>query len=495
MAARLTLRRAFPSRSTHRHPHRPYSTLPKGDLIEELDSRGLIQTQTSRSLRPHLASSSRTVYTGVDPSASSLHVGNLLPLFTLAHFARYNHHPIVLVGGATGSIGDPSGRSTERNALDKNTLTANVEGVKTQLRVFFRNVADYYGRSPDESSSIGGGEEEEGVELGLGVRLMNNLSWTKDVTLLDFLGSVGRHARLAQMLARESVSSRLATSSGMSYTEFSYQLLQAFDFAHLHSTHSCTIQIGGSDQLGNIVAGIDLIRRTTGGLKSLEDDPAFGLTLPLLTTAGGEKFGKSAGNAVWLDRERTSDLDFYQFFLRSADDDVERYLKALTLLEVSSVEEIMAEHAGDRKARRAQRVLADHITTLIRGKDAAQKSKALTKILFSHTLHSGDPVDAAKSALRELQLNAITESDNIVTKLEGQRVVGDDLTKVVVAAGLVKSRGEAKRLLSAGGLYVNNRQVKAGEEISEADLVETPGGAVCLLRAGKSAVRVVHVSS
>lgn len=436
------------------------------DLIDELQSRGLIQTLTSRSLRTHLSTASRTVYSGVDPSAPSLHVGNLLPLLTLAHFSRYGHTPIVLVGGATGSIGDPSGRSTERNALDPEALQHNVDSISSQLSSFFANV---------------GGE----------VKMMNNLDWTRDVTLLDFLGTVGRRARLTTMLSRESVSSRLNPTSGgdggMSYTEFSYQLLQAYDFSHLHSHHSCTVQIGGSDQLGNITAGIDLIRRTAG---LTQEEPAFGLTLPLLTTSGGEKFGKSAGNAVWLDPSLTSDMEFYQFFLRTSDADVGRYLKALTLMEMSEAEQVLREHKGKEKERRAQRRLADEITTLIRGKGAAGKCAQLSSILFSNT------TQAAREALSRLNLSSITEQDGILASLRKDEVVGADITKLVVQVGLVKSRGEAKRLLSAGGLYVNNERVKEERGVKDSDLVAATGGrgGLCLLRAGKGAVKVLHVT-
>lgn len=434
------------------------------------------------------------VYSGVDPSADSLHVGNLLPLLTLAHFARFHHTPIVLVGGATGSIGDPSGRSSERNALDKQTLEANVEGIKGQLRVFFENVAGYY-RERDQLQPQSQGQQGTGLddadELGLGVRMMNNYSWMSNITLLDFLSSTGRHARLTQMLARDSVASRLTPTGGLSYTEFSYQLLQAYDFSHLHRHHSCTVQVGGSDQLGNITAGIDLIRRTSPS--GLTDDPAYGLTLPLLTTHSGEKFGKSAGNAVWLAGGKTSDLEFYQFFLRAGDEDVGKYLRCLTLLTPVEVEEVMRRHEGERKERGAQKVLADHMTRLIRGEAAAEKCRLLTGVLFSHSQAAGDAEAAAKNALAKMDVESVTEQDNILTRLGKDQVVGADVTKLVVAAGLVKSRGEAKRLLTSGGLYVNNRQVKEGGGVEEADLVEVKGGRVCMLRAGRSAVRIVLV--
>lgn len=455
-----------------------------------------MQTLTSRALSSHLASAPRVVYSGVDPSADSLHVGNLLPLLTLAHFARFQHTPIVLVGGATGSIGDPSGRSSERNALDKATVERNVAGITSQLRMFFANVASFYRDQNHElacATTIPQGKA--GVELGMGVRLMNNFDWMSGVSLLTFLSDVGRHARLTQMLARDSVASRL-TTTGLSYTEFSYQLLQAYDFSFLHSHHACTVQVGGSDQLGNITAGIDLIRRQS----RLAHDPAYGLTLPLLTTHSGDKFGKSAGNAVWLSAGKTADLEFYQFFLRASDADVGKYLRCLTLLRPEEVEAVMREHETDPKRRGAQRMLADHMTRLIRGSAAMDKCRVLTRVLFSHSrvpqeggVREGE--SAAKEALAELQVDQITEQDNILTRMEKEQVVGTDVTRLVVAAGLVKSRGEAKRLLSSGGLYVNNRQVGAEGGVAEDDLVAVKQGAgrVCLLRAGKSAVRVVLV--
>ncbi|KAJ1025588.1 hypothetical protein NDA18_003931 [Ustilago nuda] len=478
---------------------RSYSTTPgpEKDLISELESRNLVSHLTSRSLRTHLLSAPRTVYSGVDPSASSLHVGNLLPLLTLAHFARYGHRPIVLVGGATGCIGDPSGRSTERNALDEQTLEENVAGIKCQLRSFFENVQRYYGTDRQRGK---GGEAGE-VQVGMGVRMMNNYQWTKDVTLLDFLGTVGRHARLTSMLSRESVASRLTPPSastsegsirsacsggGMSYTEFSYQLLQAFDFLHLHKTTGCTIQLGGSDQLGNITAGIDLIRRTWG---LTETEPAYGLTLPLLTTSSGEKFGKSAGNAIWLDPLRTPDLHFYQFFLRSTDADVEKYLLALTLLEPEKVRALMQEHRQHPKQRVAQKVLADHITELIRGRECVETSRRLSQVLFAQ----GD----VREALAKLDIQAIAgdEGEAVVKKLNRHQVVGQQLTKVVSIAGLVKSRGEAKRLLANGGLYLNNEPIKSERGVAEDDLVALQaGGAVCLVKAGKGAVRILYLT-
>ncbi|GAC95728.1 likely mitochondrial tyrosyl-tRNA synthetase [Pseudozyma hubeiensis SY62] len=444
------------------------------NLISELESRNLVSHITSRALLPHLSAAPRTVYSGVDPSADSLHVGNLLPLLTLVHFARFHHNPIVLVGGATGSIGDPSGRSSERNALDASTLQRNVAAIGQQIRDFFSRAKDFLA--------------ESGSEFDASVTMMNNYEWMSRFTLLDFLSTVGRHSRMTSMLSRDSVASRLSPgAAGMSYTEFSYQLLQAYDFSFLHTHHSCTVQIGGSDQLGNITAGIDLIRRTSP--TSLET-PAYGMTLPLLTTSSGEKFGKSAGNAVWLSKGKTSDWKFYQFFLRSSDAEVERYLKCLTLLPVGEVERLMQEHEGRKKERKAQTALADHMTRLIRGKDAVRRCRLIAEVLFSHTKIDGD----ARDTLAQLNLDDIDE-DDVVARLNRDDVVGVDVTRVVVKAGLVKSRGEAKRLAASGGLYVNNRQVAEGSAVGQEELV--PGkdgrGGLCLVRAGKAGVKVVFV--
>ncbi len=441
-----------PSRGVRR-----YSTVT-GDVVGELETRGLVHTLTSRALRTHL-SSPRTVYSGVDPSARSLHVGNLLPLLALAHFARCGHTPIVLVGGATGSIGDPSGRSTERNALDPDTLTANVAAIQSQLQMFFANVATFSGKE-------------------VGVRMLNNYTWMSGVSMLDFLGEVGRHARLTQMLARDSVASRME-GEGMSYTEFSYQLLQAYDFAHLHRSSGCTVQLGGSDQLGNISAGIDLIRRRMGA-KAMQDDPAYGLTLPLLTTASGEKFGKSAGNAVWLEEALTSHLEFFQFFLRTPDADVARYLNALTLLSPDEIAAVLREHDQDRSKRKAQRVLADHMTRLIRGAEAAKTAQTLTQLVAA-------PPDDVPQLLRQLDLHS---AGSIVTRLrEGEPM---DLTRIAAETGLVKSRAEAKRLLSARGLYINNAPARVG---LQEQMVQLPrGGKAAVIRAGKSALRIVHIA-
>ncbi|PWZ02060.1 Nucleotidylyl transferase, partial [Testicularia cyperi] len=449
-------------------------------LLAELTDRGLIQQLTSRALHSHLSTGSRVVYAGVDPSASSLHVGNLLPLLTLIHFARYGHNPIVLVGGATGSVGDPSGRSTERNALDPKTLQHNVDGITRQLHSFFGN------NPPTET-------EPQPPRLGMRAILLNNLDWMKGVSLLEFLGTVGRHARLTHMLARESVASRLlgkdqdqeAASStaggggggGMSFTEFTYQLLQAYDFFHLHRTRSCTVQLGGSDQLGNISAGIDLIRRTT----TFSSLPAYGVTLPLLTTSSGEKFGKSAGNAVWLDRALTSDLELYQFFARAADADVERYLGALTLFPQDWVRGIMQRHDEDRAQRFAQKQLAMHLTLLIRGETAAKRARMISEILYpASSSSSSSSFSKKKSACADVESNDNDNNENDIdldllaqepglvhsipapacsqTSTPDAHVIIIDTVSLLTQSKLAKSKSDAKRLLANNAVYINHVQ-------------------------------------
>ncbi|KPV71805.1 uncharacterized protein RHOBADRAFT_40149 [Rhodotorula graminis WP1] len=333
------------------------STVRRRNVVNELEQRGMLAELTSQRARQHVESPT-TVYLGVDPSARSLHVGNLLALIGLLHFRLQGHNAVALIGGATGAIGDPSGRSTERNALSPDTLAANVEGITKQLTAFLdRGVAFAQSRTRPRFGGDGGEGADEKSEGS--VRIVNNLDWTGDMSLLEFLSTVGKMARVSTMLSRESVKSRLDSSSGISFTEFSYQLLQAHDFLRLHRDLGCTMQLGGSDQLGNIVSGVDLIRRAnfvdaaglagegaSGGASGDEarDDPAFGLTFPLLTTAAGDKFGKSAGNAVWLDPSMTSPFDLYQFFLRTTDDEVDKYLRIFTFMRIGEIEGIMYDH-------------------------------------------------------------------------------------------------------------------------------------------------------
>ena len=428
-------------------------------VLDELESRGLVQAITSRALRQHVNTTDasgqlvpRTVYSGVDPSAASLHVGNLLPLLSLLHFALRGHTALVLVGGATGAIGDPSGRSSERSALAKEQLEANVASISAQVRQFFQNAQAYLHRrkvEPPATQRPVGLDKPAGERVmdgWLDVRIVNNLDWTRYVTMLEFLATVGRHARVSDMLARDSVKNRLAPAEdaadssspvGLSFTELSYQLLQAFDFSVLHGAPwNCSIQLGGSDQMGNINAGIDLIRRqraaqSDAGAPTMREDPAYGLTLPLLLTSTGVKFGKSAGNAVWTSPDLLSDYEYYQFFVRSADADVERYLRTLTLLPHEEIQRIIEQHAEAPAKRFAQTRLAEEMTELVRGCDAVQRAKTATSVLFGTDIEALTLDDVLFAFANDARL----------VHLPREAWVGADILALAAQTKLVKSKG------------------------------------------------------
>jgi tyrosyl-tRNA synthetase len=383
------------------------------DLLEDLTWRGLVAQSTDPdALRAALAAGPVTVYAGFDPTADSLHVGSLVPMLTLRRFQNAGHRAIALAGGATGMIGDPGGRATERALHDAETVHAWTDRIRGQL-----------GRLVD-------------LDEGL---LLNNYDWTAPVSTIDFLRDVGKHFTVNYMLAKESVSSRLA-GEGISFTEFSYMLLQANDFRHLYDTYGCTVQIGGSDQWGNITAGIELIRRTRGV-------PAHGLTLPLVTTSSGEKFGKSAGNAVWLDPARTSPYAFYQYWLNVADADAGPYLRIFTFLTRAEIEAVEAEAAERPQARAAQRALAAEMTRIVHGADQLAAVQRASEVLFG----SGDVASLAPELL-----------DQALAEVPRVSVPRDDLPglpDLLVRLGLAGSRSEVTRLAAQGGLYVNGRRV------------------------------------
>ncbi|MFM8382124.1 MAG: tyrosine--tRNA ligase, partial [Actinomycetota bacterium] len=333
-------------------------------FLADLEARGLIHDSTDRrSLADRLAEGPIGVYVGFDPTADSLHVGNLLGQIMLRRFQLAGHRPVVLAGGATGMVGDPGGRSEERNLLDRETLTRNVAGVKRQLE----KILDFGGAHA--------------------ARLVDNADWTAPMGVLEFLRDVGKHFTVNQMVAKESVRARMESENGISYTEFSYMLLQAHDFCHLCQAEGVEMQMGGSDQWGNITAGIDLIRRRL-------NRPAFGLTWPLLTRSDGKKMGKSVQGALWLDPDKTSPYQFRQYWMQVPDEDVERFLLQLTLLAVPEISEIMADHRGRPEQRIAQQRLAREVTTLVHGPAAEKAAAEATTVLFG-----GDPLQASAAAL------------------------------------------------------------------------------------------------
>jgi tyrosyl-tRNA synthetase len=406
-------------------------------LLEELEQRGALDDVTNRAaLERLLATPGQPIYIGFDPTADSLHAGSLVPALMLSRFQRAGHRPIVLVGGSTGMIGDPSGRASERPLMTPDMVRANVEAIRAQLARF----VTFDGSNP--------------------AILVNNYDWTGPVSYLDFLRDVGKHFTVNYMLAKESVRRRLEDREhGISYAEFSYMLLQAYDFLVLHDQHGCKIQGGGSDQWGNITAGIELIRRIRG-------QEAFGITFPLLTTASGEKFGKSAGNAIWLDPAKTSPYRFYQYWINTDDRDVARFLKLFTFLSLEEIAELCAAPAEQRVP---QKRLAAEVTRLVHGDEALAQARKASDVLFG-----GEVSGLTDHQLSEIFADVPSFSVDLSSPLK--------LTDAMVRAGAAKSKGEAARLIAGGGVYLNNRRAQTDAQIRREDLASE---SMFVLRVGK----------
>ena len=414
------------------------------DIIAELAWRGLIHQTTDDHLADWLNAGPRTLYCGFDPTADTLHAGSLLPLLLLRRFQRAGHKPIAVVGGATGMIGDPSGKSAERNLLSVDVLRANVRGMERQMRRFL----DFDGPNA--------------------ARLVNNLDWMSGFSYLDFLRDVGKNFPINVMLAKDSVKGRIErTDSGMSYTEFSYMLLQAYDFVYLNEKHGCELQVGGSDQWGNITAGIDLGRRMKGV-------QLYGMTSPLLLKSDGSKMGKTESGAVWLAAERTSAYQFYQYWINVDDADAGTCLRMLTELSREEIEALDAARATDAAKRDSQRRLAEELTRLVHGESGLATARRATEIFFGAEIES----------LSDAQLAEIF-GDVPSSSLTADRLAGAGLNIVdaLVEAQLVKSKGDARRQIQQGGAYVNNRRVDAVDrQLTAADLASET---VMVLRLGK----------
>ena len=406
------------------------------DLLADLSARGLIHDSTDRdALAARLAEGPVVLYHGMDPSADSLHTGNLIGLVMLRRFQLAGHRPIALAGGATGMIGDPGGRSEERNLLDEHSLRRNVAAIKEQIsRVL--------------------GESEEW-------KLVDNYEWTRDIPLLAFLRDVGKHVTVNQMMARESVRTRLEGEHGISYTEFSYMLLQAHDYWWLHRNEGCELQIGGSDQWGNILSGVDLIRRRSG-------DAVHALCWPLLLAGDGTKLGKTTGARTWLDPAKTSPHELYQHFLQTDDAEVRRQLLWLTLLPVAEVDDLVARHAGAPQQREAQRVLAREVVGMVHGPEAVAEAERATRA-WSAEARTPEQLRSLEGALPTTELGA---GDLPVATVD-----------LLVITGLVASKSAAVRLVRQGGAYVND--VKVDDEAHEVGPGAFLEGRWLLLRAGK----------
>lgn len=411
--------------------------MPK-NFVEELTWRGMIH-DVMPDTEDHLNETMRAAYVGFDPTADSLHIGNLVPIMLLAHFQRCGHKPVALVGGATGMIGDPSGKSAERNLLDESTLRHNQECVRQQLSQFL----DFTSGADNEALMV------------------NNYDWMKEFSFLDFIRDVGKHITVNYMMAKDSVKNRISNegAEGMSFTEFTYQLVQGYDFLHLYREQDCTLQFGGSDQWGNITTGTELIRRIGGG-------KGYALTCPLITKSDGSKFGKSEGGNVWLDAKRTSPYKFYQYWLNSSDEDAEKYIKIFTFLDQPTIDALVAEHKEAPHMRLLQKRLAKEVTITVHGEDNYNNAVKASEILFGKS--TSEDLKALDSETFMDVFEGVPQAELSISDLEdGLDIIG----ALVEKTGFLKSNGEARRALKENSISVNKEKVKEGHSLTQTDLI------------------------
>ena len=418
-------------------------------LLADLEWRGLIAQSTDRNELEQLLAKPTTLYLGIDPTAPSMHLGNLVVFLVLRRFQLAGHKPIALVGGATGLVGDPSGKNDERILNEEKTVSEWVAKIRKQVE----KVLDF----KDQKAAA---------------KVVNNLDWTKPVSALEFLRDIGKHFSVNQMLAKDSVANRLATV-GISYTEFSYQVLQSYDYLELYRRDNCRLQIGGSDQWGNIVAGLDLIRKVEGA-------GAHALTVPLLTKSDGSKFGKTAAGAIWLDDQMTSAYEFFQFWLNSEDADLPKLLKVFSMKSRAEIEGLIESVKTDPGARQAHRELAREMTTLIHGAVMAKKVEEAAKALFGQGEISDLELSTLDAALGQLPKTTIKKGDAFPSWIE-----------LLVATGVVDSKSAARRIVKEGGAYLNNKRVESEDFTpSKSDLLQ---GKYLLLRKGKRDLAAVEI--
>lgn len=427
------------------------------NFIEELRWRGMLHNIMPET-EEVLLKETTAGYIGFDPTGESLHIGSLVQIIILMHFQRSGHKPIALVGGATGMIGDPSGKSAERNLLDEETLQRNINGIKSQLERFL----DF---NSDASNKA---------------ELVNNYDWMKDFSLIDFVRDIGKHLTVNYMMAKDSVKKRIASESkeGMSFTEFTYQLFQGYDFLHLYNHKNCKVQMGGSDQWGNITTGTELIRRKANG-------KAYAVTCPLITKADGTKFGKTEGGNVWLDRNRTSPYKFYQYWLNASDEDAENYIKIFTFLDQETIEKLIAEHKEAPHLRLLQKKVAEEVTTMVHSKEDLENAIKASNILFGKSTSEDlkaldeqtflDVFDGVPQA--EINKDEITEGLDMVGALAAK-------------TGFFKSNGEVRRALKENAIAVNKQKVKEDFIITEHDLINDK---FVILQRGKRNYYLLHV--
>ena len=427
------------------------------NFIEVLRWRGMIH-DVMPGAEEHLLEQMRSAYVGFDPTADSLHIGNLVPIMLLAHYQQCGHKPFALVGGATGMIGDPSGKSTERNFLDEKTLRHNQEAIKNQLAHFL---------------DFDSGEKNAAV-------LVNNYDWMKDFSFLDFIRDVGKHITVNYMMAKDSVKNRISaeSSDGMSFTEFTYQLVQGYDFLHLFKAHDCTIQMGGSDQWGNITTGTELIRRVGNG-------KGFAITCPLITKSDGSKFGKSEGGNVWLDAKRTSPYKFYQYWLNSSDDDAEKYIKIFTFLEENEIKSLIETHKEQPHLRQLQKRLAQEITTMVHSQADFENAEKASTILYSKSFKAD--IQTLDEATFLDVFEGVPTADVSKTFLES----GLDMIAALSAeTNFLASNGEARRALKENSISVNKEKVGEDYKISSTDLINDT---YVIINRGKRSTFIIRV--
>lgn len=419
------------------------------NFIEEITWRGMLH-DAMPGTEEHLLETMRSAYVGFDPTADSLHIGNLVPIMLLSHYQRCGHKPVALVGGATGMIGDPSGKSSERNLLDEATLRHNQEAIKTQLSQFL----DFDGTSDNAAE------------------LVNNYDWMKEFSFLEFIRDVGKHITVNYMMAKDSVKNRLSgeTSDGMSFTEFTYQLVQGYDFLHLYKNNNCSIQMGGSDQWGNITTGTELIRRIGSG-------KGYAITCPLITKSDGSKFGKSEGGNVWLDKNRTSPYKFYQYWLNSSDEDAEKYIKIFTFLDQTTIESLIKEHREAPHARVLQKRLAEEITLNVHSQEDLDNAIKASNILFGKS--TSEDLKALDEATFLDVFDGVPQAE--ISKAELSEGVGI-ISALGEKSNFLKSNGEARRALKENSISVNKEKVKEDYSLTETDLINNQ---FVLLQRGK----------
>lgn len=427
------------------------------NFIEELRWRGMLHDMMP-GIEDELKKGVSSAYLGFDPTADSLHIGHLVGVMVLVHFQRAGHKPVALVGGATGMIGDPSFKSAERNLLDRKTISKNIDGIQKQLDKFLNFDA----------------KTENAAEL------VNNYDWMKDFSFIDFIRDVGKHITVNYMMSKDSVKKRLEGGTGMSFTEFSYQLIQGYDFYHLWKNKNCTIQLGGSDQWGNIVTGTELIRRMGGG-------SAYAITVPLITKADGTKFGKTEGGSVWLDPEKTSPYQFYQFWLNVADEDASKYIRIFTLRSKEDIESLEAEHQAAPHLRVLQKALAEDITTMVHSAEELQKAIDASQILF------GKSTTESLAGLDERTLLDIFEGvpQVEISKSEFESCTNvTDFLSTTTKDVIFPSKGEARKMIKGGGVSINKAKVENENDALNFDLLQ---GKYVLVQKGKKNYYLVKV--